>query len=527
MSTIPTTPTTVGALSSTYKYVMASTVTPNGLPALLFDGHGPTFILIHGGPEQVGRQADLQALGNRLADKGYRALCIDYHSFTAADTTDWTLTVPDVVAAANWARATWPADPIVLVAHSFGGYPASVAFLQEGVGDSYAAINAVSSASQFGGIGPNPPDPVALAANRPTAPVAVITGTSMPYPNPIGWTEFVNALAKAGHPGFYTACQGDHTGTLYVDSTTDTLISLASITTHEVPTPMLNGIDVSAWQKTTPPLTGLSFLFARATYDVSPDAMYATHVANARKAGLRVGAYHFGTGKSTPQAQAAAFLKAAGDVDFYCLDLESDPTPMTQAQATAFIGAVKATGRPCGLYHSASGFPSLGQSYNWVAKWGTVPPIGSWMFWQYQGSPLDKDHFWGTAVDLAKLAYKPTPPTPPAPKPGTLVPLQADTKFYAHSTDTTAVGGLSTRYGFTVEKTTPSAWLGTVRCWVSNLPLGTKGQAVIPAQTKLYAHKGDTTPVGQMTARYGFTVEGQSSGWTLGHVTVWVKPQGG
>ncbi len=524
MSTIPTTPTTVGALSSTYQYVLASNVTPNGLPGLLFDGKGTTFVLVHGGPEPLGRAADLQALGNRLSDKGFRALCIDYHSLTAANTTDWTLAVPDVVAAVNWARAQWPDDPIVLVAHSFGGYPASVAFLQEGAADGYAAINAVSSADQFGGIGPNPPDPVKLAANRPTAPVAVITGTTMPYPNPIGWTEFVNALAAAGHPGFYTACPGDHTGTLYVDSTTFTLSQLAAITTHEVPTPMLDGIDVSVWQKTTPPLTGLSFLFARATYDTSPDTMYATHIANARKAGLRVGAYHFGTGRSTPQAQAAAFLKAAGNVDFYCLDLESDPVPMTQQQAAAFITAVKASGRQCGLYHSASGFPSLGQSYNWIAKWGTAPPVGPWAFWQYQGSPLDKDHFAGTAVDLAKLAYKPTPPTPPPPKPGTLVPMPAGTKFFAHSIDTTAVGGLAVQYGFTVTRTADSAWLGTVRCWVSGLPLGTTGQAVIPAGTKLYAHKGDTTPVGAMTARYGFTVESQSSGWTLGHVTVWVKP---
>ena len=163
----------------------------------------------------------------------------------------------------------------------------------------------------------------------------------------------------------------------------------------------LEGIDVSRWQATTPSLSGKSFLFARATYGTVADAMYATHIANARKAGLLVGAYAFGVGDVPVADQVAAFLATAGSVHFYVLDLERNGsrTSMTGTQAAAFIVAVRAKGHPCGLYHSESGFPSLGQSYNWIANWSQIPAIG-WTFWQYRGSPLDLDRFNG---DLAKL----------------------------------------------------------------------------------------------------------------------------
>jgi hypothetical protein len=49
---------------------------------------------------------------------------------------------------------------------------------------------------------------------------------------------------------------------------------------------------------------------------------------------------------------------------------------------------------------SESGFESLGQHYNWVAKWGSVPPSGQWLFWQWQGAPLDRNYFNGTMDDL-------------------------------------------------------------------------------------------------------------------------------
>src|ERR1035437_7047538 len=106
------------------------------------------------------------------------------------------------------------------------------------------------------------------------------------------------------------------------------------------------GIDISHWQSTTPPLAGLDFLIARATYGTAPDDHYAQHVASARGAGLVVGAYHFGVGAAQTdiKAQAAAFVKAAAAADFLALDLESNGSngpSMTGSEGQAFIRAVR------------------------------------------------------------------------------------------------------------------------------------------------------------------------------------------
>ena len=169
----------------------------------------------------------------------------------------------------------------------------------------------------------------------------------------------------------------------------------------------LEGLDVSRWQGTTPNLAGKAFLFARATYGAIRDQMYSTHIANARKAGLLVGAYHFGVGDVPVPSQVSAFLAAAGTVDFYVLDLESNGgrPSMTLGQASLFIALVRAKNHKIGLYHSDSGFPlTLGQSYNWVAKWSVNPPTHPWTFWQYRGSPLDLDRFNGDEAKLQALA---------------------------------------------------------------------------------------------------------------------------
>lgn len=181
----------------------------------------------------------------------------------------------------------------------------------------------------------------------------------------------------------------------------------------------LRGIDISQHQATTPRLTGLGFLIARASIGTSHDTRYAAHIAAARRGGLVVGAYHFG--RAMPGAsQARAFLEAAGHVDLYALDVEPywiDPQDhslgravMSAAQARAFIAAVAAAGRPIGLYHSDSGFPSYGQDWNWVAKWSPTPPTRAWSIWQYRGDPLDLDRFDGTADELRALGGIPPAP---------------------------------------------------------------------------------------------------------------------
>lgn len=166
---------------------------------------------------------------------------------------------------------------------------------------------------------------------------------------------------------------------------------------------MTLGIDVSKYQATTPSLKGLDFLFARASIGTATDGKYAMHIANARKADLVVGAYHFGDDRLDAARQARVFLAAAGDVDFYFLDVEGRHA-MSAMQIRAFYAEVRKAGKQIGLYHSLSSYPGLGQDYNWVAKWSTVPPGIPWHFWQYRGSPLDLDRFNGTRAQLRALA---------------------------------------------------------------------------------------------------------------------------
>lgn len=186
----------------------------------------------------------------------------------------------------------------------------------------------------------------------------------------------------------------------------------------------VTGLDLSVYQAHTPNLAGKGFMFARATYGTSKDGMYDAHVAHARGQGVVTGAYHFGISMDGA-AQARAFLAAAGKVDLYVLDLEADGNRarMSDAQVKAFIATVRGQGHKVGLYHSESGFPNLGQDYNWIAKWAPSPPSHPWHFWQYTSSGsvpgyagrLDLDVFNGDLADLRRFVGQAAPPAP-APK---------------------------------------------------------------------------------------------------------------
>lgn len=171
---------------------------------------------------------------------------------------------------------------------------------------------------------------------------------------------------------------------------------------------VVEGIDISHWQATTPPLgTSLGFVFVRATYGTARDDRYAMHARNVRDAGKVLGAYAFGRDMDGA-AQARAFLAAVGDVQLVALDYERDGDHghMTAAQARAFIATIRASGRQCGLYASDSGYPDLGQDWDWVARWGDRP-ARPWTFWQYAvtGTPrIDRDRFAGTLAQLRALA---------------------------------------------------------------------------------------------------------------------------
>lgn len=167
----------------------------------------------------------------------------------------------------------------------------------------------------------------------------------------------------------------------------------------------LKGLDVSTYQTLADwSPAGLSFLIARASIGTSKDSMYDKHIAKAKAAGLVTGAYHFNWTGANARAEARYFLTAAGDADLLFLDVEGGHT-YTRDQIIAFVDEVHQSGKKCGLYMSASVYRwNVGQDYDWIAQWGTTPPVGAWEFWQYQGSPLDKDYFDGTLADLKALS---------------------------------------------------------------------------------------------------------------------------
>ena len=160
-----------------------------------------------------------------------------------------------------------------------------------------------------------------------------------------------------------------------------------------------------------------------------PDATYAARRPLAEAAGLRWGAYHFGTGEDGVK-QADSFLQTVGDPAglLLVLDLEANPTgpSMSLEEARAFVTHVQdQTGRWPGLYSGhylkellgTAHDPVLANCWFWLAQYGptaVVPPNWkSWTLWQYtDGSILhpvetpglghcDKDRFNGSAPDLA------------------------------------------------------------------------------------------------------------------------------
>lgn len=162
----------------------------------------------------------------------------------------------------------------------------------------------------------------------------------------------------------------------------------------------LRGIDVSHWQGTTPGLAGLDFLFARSTFGTAKDDKYEMHKANALRAGLEFGAYHFGDPNKSVAAQLAACLAATQGVRMVVLDIEAND--MTLLQARVFIKGLQDAGKWAGVYHSLSDYPwYLGQDFDWLAAWGRASVPGPWEFWQYRGSPGDLDYYNGTRAQLS------------------------------------------------------------------------------------------------------------------------------
>ena len=171
---------------------------------------------------------------------------------------------------------------------------------------------------------------------------------------------------------------------------------------------------------------GIAAVILKATQGTSfVDPTFAPRVADARDAGMLVGAYHFLDGTS-PVDQVAHFLSVVGSTSdvLLALDFEAnEPSQATVTQVASAINAVKAvTGRFPVLYTNrymvATSNPILSQCSLWLAEYGSNPvcPPGwtEWKLWQntdgQTGSdpksvpgigPCDRSRFAGTVAELA------------------------------------------------------------------------------------------------------------------------------
>lgn len=206
------------------------------------------------------------------------------------------------------------------------------------------------------------------------------------------------------------------------------------------------GIDVSSYQPvlTSSVISDYDFVFVKAT-DGAPmtrDPHFNANWAVLKKAGKIRGAYHELSGAS-PSAQAALFMSALTSEGLQDGDMlavvVSDYSGVDGDRVLTFANDVVAACKtakvncPLIIYSDLSFLPNLGSVKEyalWIAAYNpsapkSVKPFGTWAFWQWTDSPVDKDAFNGTVAQLTSWinGYKKKPtPTPDDPPSVTYIP---------------------------------------------------------------------------------------------------------
>jgi lysozyme len=175
---------------------------------------------------------------------------------------------------------------------------------------------------------------------------------------------------------------------------------------------------------------GLVAVIQKATQgETYVDPTFSKNRADALKARLLFGAYHFGTG-ANGVSQAKHFLDTVkpDDETVVVLDFEDNPagTSMTLEEARAFATHIKSElGRWPGFYSGHTIKKALGTTVDpvlkncwfWLAQYGptaVVPPCWKkWTMWQYTDGAVgpephkvdgigrcDREYFNGTAAQL-------------------------------------------------------------------------------------------------------------------------------
>lgn len=196
----------------------------------------PVYALVHGGPMATPAHDNLSSVGGWLAAYGGGlAIGCDWRSLPGG----WpSPSGTDVTACVAWARENatrYGGDPsrIVLVAHSFGGYP-SAAIALGALGEpgirAYASVAAITSAEQvIPGTLAGLPDPRGLIAGGSRRPMLVVAGSLDRVANitPYSWT-FAQELGAAGYPVRHLLVTGaDHTSVLSSQPLIDALLAVS------------------------------------------------------------------------------------------------------------------------------------------------------------------------------------------------------------------------------------------------------------------------------------------------------------
>jgi lysozyme len=190
------------------------------------------------------------------------------------------------------------------------------------------------------------------------------------------------------------------------------------------------GLDISKWNGQMDfgavRDAGYTFVFIRATYNVTVDPLFLSNWERAGQAGLLRGAYHFMT-VADPAPQAQAFRNAigsAGDLAELPPVLDVEAEGLVPAKVSQFIDAFEQLTDTRLIIYSSPGYWNSGMTGVdvsghdlWVANWGVSEPKlpagwSSWRFWQYtnQGQvtghtgALDLNVFNGTEEELRAYA---------------------------------------------------------------------------------------------------------------------------
>jgi lysozyme len=201
------------------------------------------------------------------------------------------------------------------------------------------------------------------------------------------------------------------------------------------PASNVRGIDVSRWQGVMDwqkaKTAGAQFAFIKATEGQSwVDPQYGRNWAEAQKAGIPRGAYHFFRNGFSPENQAQHFVSTVRSGGFGELPLVADiedtqGTPNAEEVRTFLLQVEMLSGRKPIVYTGAWWWNQFGslpwaKEYDlWIANYrATPPPVlpagwDTWVFWQYtstgpgpvygaQSNGIDLNYFNGSADDLRR-----------------------------------------------------------------------------------------------------------------------------